>query len=62
MAGGGRRNWKKVGKGAGEEEVAKKNNTGTWMSVNKQGYTNIREVYMTSSMLEYKMQMNLLPD
>lgn len=39
-----------MGKGAAEEEevaLKKQNNTDTWMSVNKQGYTVIREVYMT---------------
>lgn len=37
-----RRNGKKVGKGAGEEEVAPKNNT---HSVEKQGYTYLRGIY-----------------
>lgn len=38
-----------------------KNNTDTWLSVNKQAYTFIVEVYMTSSLFEFKMQNNLPP-
>lgn len=34
--------------------MAKKNNTDSWLSVNKQGYTVISEVYITSSLFERK--------
>ncbi len=38
-----------------------KNNTDTWLSVHKQGYKIISEVYMTCSLFEFKTQNNLPP-
>lgn len=37
--------------------MAKKNNTDTWLSVNKQGYTVVCEVYVTSSLFECKCKL-----
>lgn len=34
--------------------MAKKNNTDSWLSVNKQGYTVVCEVYITFSLFERK--------
>ena len=44
-----------------KKQQKSRKNTDTWLSVDRQGYTVVCEVSVTSSLFEYKMQMNSRP-